>query len=154
MSETTVQDLFRRAMRDDDAAAMREGLEHMLGVTGDRGLSADEEYALRRPDFTMEMPQSGERIRGRDAMRSMQQEFPSPPQSIAIRRVVGAGRVWVLEGELDYGAGPWVAAVIIELDDDGCIARETRYYAERSEPPEWRAAWVEPLEQPGGGGVA
>jgi hypothetical protein len=94
----------------------------------------------------MEMPQSGERIRGRDAMRSMQEAFPHPPQSVKIRRVVGAGRVWVLEGELDYGQGPWSAVVLFELDEDGLIARETRYYAEMSDAPAWRSAWVEAME--------
>jgi hypothetical protein len=146
MSEATVRGLFRRAMTHDDSAAMREGLERLLGVADGRGLSADEEYQLRTDGFVMEMPQSGERIRSRDAMRSMQEAFPTPPQSIKFRRVVGAGRVWVLEGELDYGQGPWSAVVVIELDQDGLIARETRYYAEKSEPPEWRSAWVEALE--------
>jgi hypothetical protein len=146
MGETAVQDLFRTAMAHDDAVAMRDGLERMLGVTDGGGLSAAEEYRLRTDDFVLEMPQSGERIRGRDAMRAMQEAFPSPPQSVRVRRVVGAGRLWVLEGELDYGQGPWSAVVVIELDPDGLIARETRYYAERSEPPAWRSAWVEPLD--------
>ena len=146
VSAATVQELFRRAMADDDAAAMREGLERLLGLSDGSGLSADQEYLLRSADFVMEMPQSGERIRGRDAMRAMQQSFPTPPQSVRIRRVAGAGRLWVLEGELDYGQGPWSAVVLFELDDDALIARETRYYAEKSEPPAWRAAWVEPLD--------
>ena len=143
--ERSVQDLFRDAIAASDAKAMREGLERMLGVGRD-GLDAEEEYRLRSDAFVMEMPQPGERIRGRDAMRSMQSAFPSPPRSIAIRRVTGAQHVWVLEGELDYGLGPWVAALVIELDHDGLIARETRYYAEKSEPPPWRSAWTEPLE--------
>ena len=146
MSEMSVQDLFREAIAHSDAVAMREGLERLLGVTDGSGLSADEEYRLRSDAFVMEMPQSGERIRGRDAMRSMQQAFPTPPRSIRIRRVVGAQRVWVLEGELDYGEGPWSVALVIELDDEGLIERETRYYAERSDPPEWRSDWVEALE--------
>ena len=146
MSEASVQDLFRRAMTHDDSAAMREGFERLLGVADGRGLSPDEEYRLRTDEYVMEMPQSGERIRGRDAMRSMQEAFPTPPPSINIRRVVGAGHVWVLEGELDYGQGPWSAVVVAELDQDGLIARETRYYAEKSEPPDWRSAWVESLE--------
>ena len=94
----------------------------------------------------MEMPQSGERIRGRDAMRSMQEAFPNPPASVKIRKVVGAQRVWVLEGEIDYGEGPWSVAIVMELNDDALIARETRYYAERSEPPAWRSQWVEALD--------
>jgi SnoaL-like domain len=142
---TSVQRLFRRAMAENDADAMRDGLERMLGLADGRGLSAEAEYALRSPDFVMEMPQSGERIRGRDAMRSMQQAFPAPPRSATVRRVLGAGHVWVLEGELDYGQGPWSVVVVIELDDAGLIERETRYYAERSEPPAWRSEWVEAL---------
>jgi hypothetical protein len=145
LTQPTVQDLFRTAMAHDDAAAMRAGLERLLGVSDGHGLDAAGEYALRAPGFVMEMPQTGERIRGRDAMRSMQEAFPTPPQSVVVRRVVGAGRVWVLEGELDYGEGPWCVALGIELDDDGLIAKETRYYAERSEPPAWRAAWVETM---------
>jgi hypothetical protein len=145
LTQPTVQDLFRTAMARDDAAAMRAGLERLLGVWVGAGLVGGGEYALRAPGFVMEMPQTGERIRGRDAMRSMQEAFPTPPQSVVVRRVVGAGRVWVLEGELDYGEGPWCVALVIELDDDGLIAKETRYYAERSEPPAWRAAWVETM---------
>ena len=146
MARERVQDLFRQAMADDDAGAMREGLERLLGLSDGTGLSADEEYELRSAQFVMEMPQSGERIRGRDAMREMQRSFPTPPQSVRIRRVAGAGRHWVLEGELDYGQGPWSVVVLFELDDDALIAKETRYYAERSEPPAWRAAWVEPID--------
>jgi hypothetical protein len=146
MAREVVQDLFRTAMADDDAGAMREGLEQLLGVSDGSGVSADEEYHLRSVEFVMEMPQSGERIRGRDAMRAMQRSFPTPPQSVRIRRVAGAGRLWVLEGELDYGQGPWSVVVLFELDDDALIAKETRYYAERSEPPTWRAEWVEPID--------
>ena len=73
----------------------------------------------------MEMPQSGERIRGRAAMRRMQEAFPTPPQSMVLRRVVGAGGVWVVEGEVDYGEDPWRAVVVLELDEDGSILRET-----------------------------
>jgi hypothetical protein len=140
-----VRQLFRDAIGTSDAELMRTGLERLLGTRGD-GLSAEDEYQLRSAAFVMEMPQSGERIRGRDAMRSMQEAFPTPPRSVGIRRVLGAGRTWVLEGELDYGQGPWFAVVVLEFDEDGSIERETRYYTQRSEPPAWRSAWVEALE--------
>ena len=146
MDESPVQGLFQEAMAGNDARSMREGLERMLGLTGSPGLSPDREHELRADEFVMEMPQSGERIRGRDAMRSMQEAFPAPPQSVKVRRVLGAGHVWVLEAELDYGEGPWVTAVVVELNDDGLIVRETRYYAEKAEAPAWRSAWVEPLD--------
>ncbi len=146
MDENGVQKLFQKAMADDDAVAMREGLELMLGITDPGGLSSDREYLLRRTDFVMEMPQSRERLRGRDAMRQLQQRFPGSGPSVALRRVVGAGRVWVVEGFADYGDDPWHVVVIFELDDDGLIQRETRYYTGGLEAPGWRADLVEAME--------
>src|SRR5215212_11783213 len=67
-------------------------------------LSAEAEYELRHPDYVMEMPQSGERIRGRDKMREFQEAYPNPP-SIIPRRVAGSGDVWVIEARSDYGDG-------------------------------------------------
>ena len=100
---------------------------------------------MRHPDYVMEMPQSQERIRGRDAMRSMQETFPVPPE-LTLRRVLGSGHVWVIEGVNDYAGDIWNIALIWELDDDGLITRDTRYYAPQSEAPEWRSQWVEPLD--------
>jgi hypothetical protein len=144
--EPSVRDLFRRAVARSDAAAMRTGVERMLGLTDGGSLSPDAEFELRHPAFVMEMPQSGERVRGRAAMREMQQAFPTPPQSMILRRVVGAGHVWVVEGEVNYGADPWRAVVVLELDADGSILRETRYYVQSSEAPAWRSGWVEPID--------
>ncbi|MGY1638211.1 hypothetical protein ACI78V_16320 [Geodermatophilus sp. SYSU D00742] len=144
MGEAEVLELFRRAVTDDDAQAMRAGLERLLGLTSGQGLSAEDEYRVRHPEYVMEMPQSGERIRGRDAMRAVQEAFPAPP-TLRLRRVVGAGRVWVVEGVNDYGADVWHVVLTLELADDGRIVRDTRYYARPFEPPAWRAEWVEPL---------
>jgi hypothetical protein len=38
-------------------------------------LSPEEEYELRHEDYVMEMPQSGERIRGRENMRAFQEAY-------------------------------------------------------------------------------
>ena len=53
-------------------------------------LSAEDEYEIRHEDYVMEMPQSGERIRGRETMREFQQTFASysNPPSARLRRVV------------------------------------------------------------------
>jgi hypothetical protein len=53
-------------------------------------LSPEEEYAIRHEDYAMEMPQSGERIRGRQNMRAFQEAFASNsnPPSIRICRVL------------------------------------------------------------------
>jgi hypothetical protein len=50
-------------------------------------LSAEAEYNVRHQDYVMEMPQSGERIRGRENMRAFQEAYPTPP-TIRLRRVV------------------------------------------------------------------
>ena len=44
-------------------------------------LSPEEEYEIRHEDYVMEMPQSGERIRGRQKMREFQEVYPNPPCS-------------------------------------------------------------------------
>ena len=145
MGAAEVLELFRRAMAGNDAGAMRTGVEQLLGLSDGAGLSAEEEYRVRHPAYVMEMPQTNERIRGRDAMRSMQETFPTPPQ-LTLRRVLGSGQVWVIEGVNDYDGDVWTAALIWELDDQGLIVRDTRYYGQRSEPPAWRSKWVERLE--------
>jgi hypothetical protein len=106
-------------------------------------LDPAQEYEIRHPDFVMEMPQSGERIRGRDSMRAMQEAFPRPPMG-RLRRVTGGGDVWVAEGVNDYGNDVWHWVIVVELKD-GRILRETRYYGQPFPAPEWRAAWVEPM---------
>lgn len=80
MDVSKAREPFRRAMAGD-AAAMREGLEPMLGTGGHGGLSPEREYGLRRPDFVMDIPQPRERIRGRDTVRTMQETFPAPRAS-------------------------------------------------------------------------
>jgi hypothetical protein len=107
-------------------------------------LSAEEEYELRHEDYIMEMPQSGERIKGRDNMRAFQQAYPehAPPPTIRLRRVLVRDGLWVAEGVSDYDGRIFHLVNIIELRD-GRILRETRYYSDPFEAPPWRAQWVE-----------
>jgi hypothetical protein len=51
----------------------------------------------------------------------------------------------VLEGVNDYAGDVWHVVVILELDPDGLVVRDTRYHAKPLDPPQWRAAWVEPI---------
>jgi hypothetical protein len=108
-------------------------------------LGASTPYEVH-PDYVLEMPQSGERIRGRDNLRAYQQAYPNPP-TIQLRRVVGAGDVWVVEAHNDYGGGQLYHVIDIVEYRDGKIWRETRYYAEPFQAPQWRTQWVEPMEQ-------
>ena len=138
-----VLELFRRAIATDAPTTMREALE--LLFSGAHGLSASDEYELRHEDYVMEMPQSGERIIGRDRMRAMQESFPGPPPSIRINRVTGAQRSWLIEAESDYGDGDtWHVVLAMEFAPDGRMLSETRYYAKDFDPPAWRAAFTDP----------
>ena len=74
----------------------------------------------------------------------MQENYPGPP-NIELRRVVGSGDVWVLEMRSDYDGRIYHAVGIVEFRD-GKILRETRYYADPFDAPEWRAEWVESME--------
>ncbi len=115
------------------------------------GLDAESGYKLRHEDFVMEMPQSGERIRGREKMREFQGAYPAPP-SMRLRRVLVRDGLWVAESVADYGGERvFHGAAILELKD-GKIWRDTRYYAEPFEAPEWRAQWVERMESQGSSG--
>jgi hypothetical protein len=143
MTGTDVQQLLRQAVTNNDQAAMRAAFERLLHG-GPDALSPEEEYQTRYEDYVMDMPQSGERIRGRDQMRAMQEAYPTPP-TITLQRVVGSGTVWILEGVNDYAGDVWHVVLILELDPEGRVLRDTRYYAKRYDPPAWRASWVEPM---------
>ncbi|GAA1610666.1 hypothetical protein GCM10009789_76270 [Kribbella sancticallisti] len=120
----------------------RELLERLWPVEGQLALSAEAEHEMRTEDYVLEMPQSGERITGRDTMRAMQQEYPNPP-SIDIQRIVGAGDHFVVLGRSDYGGDIFHVANIVEFRE-GRIARETRLYGSPFEAPAWRTKYAEP----------
>ena len=124
-----------------DEQRVRETLTGMLTT-----LDPDAEYELRHEDFVADMPQSGERIRGRENLRAMQRAFPPDRvPTFQVRRVTGGGDVWTIEAVGDYGGEVYLVVCIVEFRD-GKIARETRYYPEPFEPPEWRAQWVERMD--------
>ena len=102
----------------------REVLEALL--VG--GFKAPEvEYEARADDFVAHIPQSGERIEGRDALRSMQEGLGGPPR-MELRRLTGDGDLFVVETTQTYEDGTeYFVCVIVEFTD-GRIARETRYY--------------------------
>ena len=121
-----------------DDQQIRETLTELVTT-----LDPDAEYELRHDDFVADMPQSGERIRGRGNMRAMQQAFPPDrTPTFRVRRITGAGDVWTVEATGDYGGEIYLVVGIFEFRD-GKIIRETRYYPQPFEPPEWRSQWVE-----------
>jgi SnoaL-like domain len=112
-------------------------------------LSPEEEYEVRHQDYVMEMPQSGERFRGRENMRAFQRArnyHSTPPQSLRLRRVIVKEGLWVVEAIIDYDDGRIFDVVLILELRDGKMWRDRWYFAEPFEAPEWRSQWVEKME--------
>lgn len=107
-------------------------------------LEPETEDRLRHDDYVMEMPQSGERIRGRARMRAFQDRYPVPP-NISVRKIRSGGDLMVVELTNDYRGDIYYAALILELEQ-GKIRRDTRYYAEPFDPPTWRGHLVERMD--------
>jgi SnoaL-like domain len=122
-------------------------------------LDPKEEYEARHPeDYVLEMPQSGERIRGREKMRQFQESYsthsPSDPmRRIRLSRVLVRDDLWVVEGVAEYEDGREALDVVLILElRDGRFWRDRWYFAEPFEAPEWRATWVERMEAGSSGG--
>jgi hypothetical protein len=72
--------------------------------------------------------------------------FPGLP-SIATRRIRCSGDLCVAEATLEYEGGARYESVFVFELREGRIARETAYWSEPFEAPEWRARWVERVER-------
>ena len=105
------------------------------------------EYEARHEGFTVEFPQSGERL-DRDGLRKLQEHFPGGAPEIRLRRLSGGGDVWFAEWVIRYADGTVSYGVTRVEFRDGRIWRETRYYAEPFEAPAWRAQWARRMEEP------
>ena len=121
-----------------------------LYSSGDVQELARQVAELGAEEMVQEWPQSGERIRGRDNIVTVNQRYEgatgSAP-SLTLRRIVKPGEAWVVEGTIDYGDGTPVSLVsILEADANGKITRQTDYFANPFEAPEWRSQWVERME--------
>jgi len=120
--------------------------------------------ASRAPDWTAEIPQSGERIRGHDNDRAIANSWPKGRPSATITRVVGtedrwvttpgwtlqrvagAGDTWWLEADATYPDGStWSVVILIELRD-GKVFRERWHFGQPFEAPAWRAPYVERMD--------
>jgi hypothetical protein len=110
-------------------------------------LSAEAEDRIRHDEYTMEWPQSGERLRGRQKMKAFVEsnEGSRPPRWP--RRVLVREGLWVVEGSVDYGGGREGDFVLILELREGRVFKETRYYADRLEASEDRTRWFERMER-------
>ena len=99
------------------------------------------EHEIYREDAVLEYPQSGERIRGRRNIQASRTVQPNQKR-FSVRRIVGAGDLWVTEFVLTYDGRPSYTVSIMEFRD-GKVARETQYFGDPFEPGPSRAHLVE-----------
>ena len=111
-------------------------------------------------DYVWDMPQSGERVRGRANNLEMNKSYPGLP-SVATRRITGSEDRWVTTPNWTVlkvtGTGDdYIAECLVRYPDesvwhsvdvirfrDGKIAATSAYFAPTLEPAEWRSRWVE-----------
>jgi ketosteroid isomerase-like protein len=99
------------------------------------------EHEIYREDAVLEYPQSGERISGRRNIEASRTAQPNRKR-FTVRRIIGAGDLWVSEFVLSYDGEPSYTVSIMELRD-GKVARETQYFGDPFAPGPSRAQWVE-----------
>jgi ketosteroid isomerase-like protein len=98
---------------------------------------------LMHDDYVEEYPQSGEKIRGKDNVRTVYENYPGLPMLIDYSCRL-SGDLAVVEVTLEYDGNRMNVCEIVDFED-GKIRRSRAYFAEPFEAPGWRAQWVERL---------
>ena len=125
-------------MHDDDIRAALQ--RHWVASDAN---DFETEHQIYDEHAVLEYPQSGERIRGRHDIQASRMAQPDAKR-FTVRRVLGAGGLWISELVVGYGERPFRVVSIMEFDGDKVI-RETQYFAEPFEPGPSRAQWVETM---------
>ena len=137
-----------------------------------RALEADDfdtQDALIHDDYILDLPQSGERIRGRTNRRAMIDHYPgrveagmrpsvgriigvddrfvTPPfPAWNVMHLAGSGDDLQVTGTIRYPDDKVWHFVALVTMREGKIWRETDYFAEPFDAPEWRSQYVERIE--------
>jgi hypothetical protein len=102
------------------------------------------EHQIYRADAVLDYPQSGERIRTRANIEASRVAQPNAKR-FTVRRMVGAGDLWISELVMTYDAQPFYVVSIMEFEGGG-VVHETQYFSDPFEPGPSRAQWVERME--------
>ncbi|MEO6350747.1 MAG: hypothetical protein ABIP53_08850 [Candidatus Limnocylindrales bacterium] len=119
---------------------------------------------LRHPEWKAIWPQSGEVVNSTQDDQKIAHGYPGGRPTLVPGRMIGSedrwvtsplggafrvagdGESWWGEWRMTYPDGKtWFTITLIELLD-GMIWRETTYWAEPFDAPEWRHSFVERLE--------
>jgi SnoaL-like protein len=110
------------------------------------GVDEDKVHEIYTDDAVLEFPQGRERIRGKANIYAFRTAYPAKVR-IQPRRTIGHDDLWISEGRISYNDAPPMNNVsIMEFRGDK-VFRETIYFCDPWEPPEWRAQWVEPMDE-------
>ena len=123
-------------MGDQD---IRAALDRHWVASGANDFEAEHQIYL--DDAVLEYPQSGERIRGRRNIQASRSAQPNRKR-FTVRRIIGAGDLWITELVIAYDERPSYTVSIMEFRD-AKVARETQYFGDAFEPGPSRAQWVE-----------
>jgi hypothetical protein len=117
----------------------RDALLHHLTYSG---ADEDKAHEIYHDDAILEFPQSGERFVGKANMQGFREKYPAEVK-FEPREIRGSGDFWVGEGRVLYDGGNPVHFLWIAEFRDGLVQRETIYFAEPFEAPDWRRPWAE-----------
>lgn len=100
---------------------------------------------LLHDDYLLEWPQSGERLRGRDAFAAVNEYYPSAGRwRFEVRRIVCEGDQVVTDVDVTDGVTSG-RAITFSTVRDGKIVRQVEFWPDPFEPAAWRSQWVETL---------
>ena len=151
----------------------RELLERMLRLlmVGD----VDGVAELLDPDFTQEIPQSGERVRGIANYTQLMKNYPRPPgegptprpvfaasdphivapephyvmtPTFNVVKVEGSGDELVAYARSRYPDGSWWYTIHLVTFRNHKVLRQVSFFAAPFDPPAWRSEWVERMSPP------
>jgi hypothetical protein len=103
----------------------------------------DAEHAIYAADAILDYPQSGERFRGRSKIQAQRRDHPAE-RHFTIRRILGAGDLWVSECVITYDGAPTYSVSIMEIADS-FVTHETQYFADPFDAAPGRAALAEAI---------
>ena len=98
--------------------------------------------ATLAPDVVYELPQTRERVRGREAYVRFNEEFPGD-WHVTVRRVVADAAGGVAWTDVAVGEERLTGLHFFTFDDDGLVLRVDDFWPEPYEPPPGRSHLVE-----------
>lgn len=101
----------------------------------------DGEHEIYADDTICDYPQSGERILGRRNLQALRGHHPGRPCGFKVKRMSGAGDLWVTEYTITYEDKSFFTVSIMEFQS-GKVVHETQYFGEAFAAPAWRRELV------------